>query len=144
MQADAFAASGRTGDLLICRPSSAKVPFLPLPRSSKVRCVTGSRATIPFLVFMVRICILRIQSVILSRVCSCTECYMRLHLVLDRSSAFSEQTSLNTFSPLWRTPNGLSPSGLSDSSVNDSQRRSSGGNGEVSGMWVFYLEDTRG
>jgi len=74
VQADAFATSGRTGDSLICRPSSVRVPFVPLPCSGKVRCVTGPGATMPmpFPVLMVRICILRIQSVVLLCVCPCT------------------------------------------------------------------------
>ena len=69
---------------------------------------------------------------------------MRLDLVLDRSSIFSEQTSSHTFSPLWGTPSELSPSGLSDFSINDNQRRSSGeyrgGLGDVG----FHLEANHG
>lgn len=71
--------------------------------------------------------------------CPCAECSMRLHLALDRSSIFSEQTSPYTFSPLWGTTNGIPPSGLLDYSASDSQWRSSGEDEGSRGCGSFSL-----
>ena len=133
VRADVFRPSGAPAIYLFAVPSARR--FLSLPCSNEARRARAG-AVMFSLVFVVSAFILCIQWMIIPCVCRHSECSMRLHLVLGRSSLISGPVSVYTFRSLRGAPNALSLYGLLDFPFDGSQEGHGGGM-RMRRMWGF-------